>query len=438
MIEAYDPGHFRDIRRLGLSDFEMKFPVRMSVADEYGRIVVDARCHPTELSRPSVIAASQREMLREMVSHLPSDGESEGMPRFDRLRRYVRSDTPEDMQPMGVDDNVDVLITNPEELTQENCLQAQAALLINPNLIGDASTTAEHLAATINLRPCSCVTTELAAIPEPGAIVVVWAMEDFDVASYPGPGEKVVPFVLSASMVLLNLVCKSRDANAGNASPAPRTHRELLGVEVTLLDAWMLLTRCPQVLAKHVTMKAAAADMRALMLSELYQIVTKEWEENEEYYATMTTDVGLPEVGRLLRVHVDSLTNGPRPSNRRCKWGTLHLMDKDETREVIRHVIQNLAPKLIHEAFCEPTRKKPPLATHRQKARNLIYDHRKRGEISHKKDMAEFCKSLGLNQQGGHALSQFPTARLDDFYKWRSRNRESPFQTRPLISAHMK
>ena len=97
-----------------------------------------------------------------------------------------------------------------------------------------------------------------------------------------------------------------------------------------------------------------------------------------------------------------------------------------------------LAPKLIHEAFCEPIRKKPPLATHRQGARKLIHDHRKRGEISHKKDMIEFCKSLGLNQQGGHALSQFPTFRLDDFYKWRSTNRGSLFQTRPLISAHMK
>ena len=255
------------------------------------------------------------------------------------------------MQPMGLDNGLDVLITNPEDLTQENCLQAQAALLIDPNLIGDASTTAEHLAATVNIRPCSCVTTELVAIPEPGAIVVVWTMEDFDVASYPGPGEKVVPFVLSASMVLLNLVCKSRDANVGIASPPPRTHMNLLETGVTLVDAWMLLTRCPQILAKHVIMKAAASDMRALMLSELYQIVAKEWEENEEYYATMTTDVGLHEVSRLLRVHVDPLTNGPRPNNRRSRRRTLHLMDKDETREVIRHVVQNLAPKLIHEAF---------------------------------------------------------------------------------------
>ena len=54
--------------------------------------------------------------------------------------------------------------------------RAQAAMLINPNLIGDASTTAEHLAATVNLRPCSCITTELVAMPEPGAIVVVWTM----------------------------------------------------------------------------------------------------------------------------------------------------------------------------------------------------------------------------------------------------------------------
>ena len=116
-------------------------------------------------------------------------------------------------------------------------------------------------------------------------------VEDFDVASYPGLGEKVVLFVLSASMVLLNLVRKSKDANLGNANPPPRAHTDLLETEVTLVDAWMLLTRCPQSLAKHVTMKAAAADMRALMLSELYQIVAREWEENEEYYATMTTDV---------------------------------------------------------------------------------------------------------------------------------------------------
>ena len=123
-------------------------------------------------------------------------------------------------------------------------------------------------------------------------IVVVWTVEDFDVASYPGPGEKVVPFVLSASRVLLNLVRKSRDANLGNADQPRRAHQDLLETEVTLVDAWMLLTRCPQSLAKHVTMKAAAADMRALMLSELYQIVVKEWEDNEEYYATMTVDVG--------------------------------------------------------------------------------------------------------------------------------------------------
>ena len=134
-----------------------------------------------------------------------------------------------------------MIITNPEDLTQENCLQAQAALLINPNLIGDVSTTAEHLAATVNIRPCSCITTLLGAIPEPGAIVVVWTIEDFDVASYAGPGEKVVPFVLSASMVLLNLVRKSRDANLGNANPPPRAHKDLLETGVTLIDAWILL-----------------------------------------------------------------------------------------------------------------------------------------------------------------------------------------------------
>ena len=158
----------------------------------------------------------------------------------------------------------------------------------------------------------------------------------------------------------------------------------------------------------------------------------------KEYYATMTADVGLHEVSRLLRVHVDPLTNGPRPNNQRSRRRTLHLMDREETREVIRHVAQNLAPKLVNEAFCEPTRRKPPLATHRKQARDLIFNHRKQGELTHKRDMAEFCRGLLLSQQGGHTLSQFPTARLEDFYQWRSQNREGVFQTRPLISAYMK
>ena len=174
------------------------------------------------------------------------------------------------------------------------------------------------------------------------------------------------------------------------------------------------------------------------MLSKLYQIVAKEWEDNEEYYATMTVDVGLSKVSRLLRVHVDPLTNGPRPNNQRSRRNSLHLMDREETREVIRHVAQNLAPKLVHEAFCEPTRRKPPLATHRKKARDLIFNHRKQGESTHKRDMAEFCKGSLLRQQGGHTLSQFPTARLEEFYRWRSQNRVGVFQTRPLISSYMK
>ena len=74
--------------------------------------------------------------MRELEPHLPPDSDQEGTPRFDRLRLYARNNTPEDMQPMGLDNGRDVPITNPEDLTQENCLQAQAALLINPNLIG--------------------------------------------------------------------------------------------------------------------------------------------------------------------------------------------------------------------------------------------------------------------------------------------------------------
>ena len=83
---------------------------------------------------------------------------------------------------------------------------------------------------TVNIGPCSCVTTRdhpQGTISEPEAIIVVWTMEDFDVASYPLPKEKVVPFVLSASMVLLNLVWKSKEVNSGNAEPPPRSHKDL-------------------------------------------------------------------------------------------------------------------------------------------------------------------------------------------------------------------
>ena len=86
-----------------------------------------------------------------------------------------------------------VVITNSKDQTQESCLQTQAALFITPNLIGYAFTTAEHLAATIDIRPCSCITTFLGALPEPEVIVLVWTMEEFDVASYPVWKEKVVP-----------------------------------------------------------------------------------------------------------------------------------------------------------------------------------------------------------------------------------------------------
>ena len=33
IMEAYDPGHFLDIARVGLKDLEMQFPVSLSVTD---------------------------------------------------------------------------------------------------------------------------------------------------------------------------------------------------------------------------------------------------------------------------------------------------------------------------------------------------------------------------------------------------------------------
>ena len=80
----------------------MKSPVRMSIADIHGRIVVDARCHPTELLRPSMIASSQREIMRELEPHLLPDCEDEEAFRFDTLRLYSKNNTPEDKQPYGI------------------------------------------------------------------------------------------------------------------------------------------------------------------------------------------------------------------------------------------------------------------------------------------------------------------------------------------------
>ena len=77
MLETYDPGHFLDISRLDLRDFEMRSPVRMSVADVYGRLVVDARCHPTKLVPPAIIAPSQRKLMKKLESYLPADCDEE-------------------------------------------------------------------------------------------------------------------------------------------------------------------------------------------------------------------------------------------------------------------------------------------------------------------------------------------------------------------------
>ena len=97
---------------------------------------------------------------------------------------------------------------------------------------------------------------------------------------------------------------------------------------------------------------------------------------------------------------------------------------------------QNLAPKLVHEAFCEPVRKKPMLAAYRRSSRDFIQNHRKKGETSHNQDMLEFCKGRLLTGEGGETLSKFPTMRLDEFYMWRSRS-EKAFLIRPMISSDM-
>ena len=84
------------------------------------------------------------------------------------------------------------------------------------------------------------------------------------------------------------MVWRSREVNKGNTDPILRTHYDILVVEVTMVDVWMMLNRVSECLAKHVMMKAAAADdMRALMVSEIYQLAKSEWEANSSCYDAM-------------------------------------------------------------------------------------------------------------------------------------------------------
>ena len=100
-------------------------------------------------------------------------------------------------------------------------------------------------------------------------------------------------------------------------------------------------------------MKAAAADMRALLISELFQILMNEWE------AATIKRCRLMWGQMKCIANVDPLTNGPMLHTK--KNDLLHLMDKGETYAVLKHVVQDMAPKLFQEAFCEPIRKKPLL-----------------------------------------------------------------------------
>ena len=91
MLEVYDPGHFPDISRLNLQDFEMRSRVRMSVVDVHRRLLVDPRFYPTELVQPAMIAPSQRKLMKELQSYLPADRDEVDTFRFDRLRLYLDS-----------------------------------------------------------------------------------------------------------------------------------------------------------------------------------------------------------------------------------------------------------------------------------------------------------------------------------------------------------
>ena len=87
-----------DAAQFYLKNFEIRSPIQMSISDVHGRIVVDERCHPTEMVWPAVIAPCQRGLMKELEPHFPADRDEEDTFKFDRLRLCFDSSGPEDMQ----------------------------------------------------------------------------------------------------------------------------------------------------------------------------------------------------------------------------------------------------------------------------------------------------------------------------------------------------
>ena len=101
----------------------------------------------------------------------------------------------------------------------------------------------------------------------------------------------------------------------------------------------------------------------------------------------------------------------------------------------MKQVAQDLAPKLIHEAFCEPIRRKPPLVVHRQETREYILNHRRISEKNYNKDIIEFCRGKLFMGEGNEPLSRFPSMR--EFHQCRT-DGQKVFPIWPLVSTQMK
>ena len=98
----------------------------------------------------------------------------------------------------------------PEDVQTRVSETMEAMMLLGPAFSGDASVSAEHFYATRSVRACFCVANKIMQTKQK-TLLVVWTMDDFELAGYPPPEKHlVIPMVLSTFPPLLKLVWQNR------------------------------------------------------------------------------------------------------------------------------------------------------------------------------------------------------------------------------------